>query len=561
MLERSAWCCSKKREAKRGDIAAGLKRVCRAAWIVWIVLCVALFASAARPALADRPPNFVVILADDLGWSDIGAYGGEIRTPNLDALALNGLRYTQFYNAGRCWPTRAAIMTGYYAQQVRMDPPSGPLPDWAQVVARPLKARGYRTYHSGKWHVFAAPRPKADGGFDRSYHIKTQDRYFSPLKTALDDRPLPQPKPESGYYMTTAIADYALRFLDEHERTHRKKPFFLYVAFTAPHFPLHALQSDIERYKDTYTVGWDVIRARRLERLKKLGLYDGPLPPLEPRYTPSWNLPPKKLMAVFGKGEVARAVPWDTLTEEQKAFQARKMAIHAAMVDRMDREIGRIIAKLKAMGVWENTVTFFLSDNGASAEQIVRGDGHDPAALLGSWRTYLSIGPGWSSASNTPFRLHKSWVHEGGVATPLIVHWPQGIRDKGGIRHAVGHVVDIPATLVELAGGNVQDLRATSDAPPPSGQSLVPTFGDAGASGRKQIFLSHIGNRGLLEGRWKLVRAKSMKRWALYDMLSDRAELNDLSTRYPELVERLSSLWHRLDARFRMDANRPARNP
>jgi len=517
------------------------------------MLFIVLLAFPAFPVSASRP-NIVVILADDLGWSDLGAYGGEIKTPNLDALARDGLRYTQFYNTGRCWPTRASILTGYYAQQVRMDPPSGLLPTWSRIVARPLERLGYRTYHSGKWHVSGAPRPVADGGFGHSYHVVTQDRFFSPRKTTLDDRSLPRPEPGSGYYTTTAIADYAIKFLNEHEQQHADKPFFLYVAFTAPHFPLHAIQKDIDHYRETYEIGWDAVRAQRHARLEALGLYEGPLPPLEPNYKPAWNLPPGKLEQIFGPGTVATAVPWNTLSPEQKAFQARKMAIHAAMVDRMDREIGRLIETLKKMGAFENTVILFLSDNGASAEQIVRGDGHDGKAPAGSASTYLSIGPGWSSAANTPLRLHKSWVHEGGVATPLIVHWPEGIRARGALRHALGHAVDIPVTLLDLAGGHISDLPARKAAPRPPGKSLVPTFNAPQAPLHQFVFFSHTGNRALRQGKWKLVRSKGMQSWALYDMSADRAEQHDLAVRYPDRVAKMARMWGKLDAQFKQDA-------
>jgi len=534
----------------------GMMRLLLRAMIAW-VLTLPAFQCAAPAQANDGPPNIAIIIADDMGFSDLGCYGGEIETPNLDRLASDGLRFTQFYNTARCWPTRACILTGYYAQQVRMDPPKGRLPSWARVLPHYLKPLGYRSYHSGKWHLRGAPRPVADGGFDRSYLVADQDRFFSPKRTSLDDERLPPVEEGSGYYATTAIADYGLEFLREHAEQYGAQPFFLYLAFTSPHFPLHAIQEDIDRYRDRYLVGWDVVRRRRFRRLREAGIVNCDLSQPEPETIPHWNFPAGRLLADIGPGEAPRAVPWNELSGEQRAFQATKMAIHAAMIDRMDREIGRVLDQLKAMGAYQNTAIFFLSDNGASAEQIIRGDMHDPAAPPGSAKSYLCLGPGWSTAANTPFRRHKSWVHEGGIATPLIVHWPEGISARGQLRHDLGHCIDFVPTVLELAGGKAAAEQSDVEAPPLPGKSLVPALARDGTVEREFLFFSHGGNQAVRVGNWKLVSARDDDAWQLYDLSIDRCESADLSARHPERARRLETLWKELDARFRRQAAKP----
>ena len=378
-----------------------------------------------------KKTNVLMIVADDLGISDIGCYGGELSTPNLDALGRSGLRFTQHYSAGRCWPSRACLLTGQYYQQVPQHSPEGPLPDWGRTIPHYLKPKGYRCYHTGKWHVNQVPTIIKHGGFDRSYYIRDYDRNFAVRDHQLDDQPLPPADPSSGYYSSTAIAGYGLDFLNEHEKDHADKPFFLYVGFIAPHFPLHAPREDIDFYRGRYDAGWDQLREERLQRLRAEGLVSCELSPRQPKVKPAWNFTPAQLNEQIGPGEASNACAWDELTDEQKRFQAQKMEIHAAMIHRMDREIGRLTDKLKAMGEYDNTVILFVSDNGASAEQIIRGDGHDKSATPGTEESYLCLGPGWSTNCNTPFRYHKSWVHEGGIASPLIVHWPAGIPASG----------------------------------------------------------------------------------------------------------------------------------
>ena len=321
-------------------------------------------------------PNIVVILADDLGFSDLGCYGGEIKTPNLDALAAGGLRFTQFYNTARCWPTRAALLTGYYAQQVRRDTvpgvqsgAQGTRPEWARLLPEMLRRVGYRSYHSGKWHVDGKPLAN---GFDRSYWLEDCGRYFRPRVHFEDDRKLPPAEAESGYYATTAIADRAIGYLGEHAKSHASRPFFLYIAFNSPHFPLQARKEDIEPLSGSISRGWEAVGARA-KRVGELGVLNAQLSAVERGVGPPYDNP--VAIKLLGPGEVNRPLPWSVLTEEKRRFQAEKMAIHAAMVDRMDREIGRVVDQLEQLGMIENTIIFFLSDNGASAEIMVRDDG------------------------------------------------------------------------------------------------------------------------------------------------------------------------------------------
>jgi arylsulfatase len=507
------------------------------------------FTAPAASVVAGKP-NIVIILADDMGFSDAGCYGGEIQTPNLDRLAANGLRFTQFYNTARCWPTRSSLLTGYYAQQIGMDPPKGSLPPWTRVLPHYLKPLGYRCYHSGKWHLMGAPKPVADGGFDRSYLFEDWDRYFSPAKHFEDDRKLPPVKPDSGYYATTAFADHAINYLKDHATNHAAEPFFLYLAFISPHFPLQALPEDIARYRDRYLEGWDAVREKRWQRLRQMNLLDCALPPLDPKFTPRYFKP--EVLEQIGPGEIEHAVSWNSLTKEQKALQATKMSIHAAMVDRMDREIGRVIDQLRVMDALDNTVIFFLSDNGADATLMVRGEGHDQNAPAGSWRSFLCIGPGWASTSNTPFRWHKIWTHEGGIATPLIVQWPKGIKARGEFRHDQGHVIDFVPTLLDLAGGHPSNTWNEVTAPALPGRSLVPAFAHDGTVQHEFIFFQHEGNRALRMGDWKLVSARENENsWELYDLAKDRNEMHDLAAEQPDRARSMETRWSELEATFR----------
>lgn len=506
-------------------------------------LVAVVFALTPAPA-APAKPNFLIILADDLGFSDLGCYGGEIETPNLDALAKGGLRFTQAYNTARCWPSRAAILTGFYAQQVRRDTlpgvPSGGgnrgiRPPWAPLLPEMLKPLGYRAYHSGKWHIDGKP---LDNGFDRSYEIQTgQNNYFNPRGASEDGQPVPF---TTNYYSTIATADHAVRCLQDHAAKFPDRPFFHYLCFIAPHFPLQALPEDIARYRERYRAGWEVIQRQRHARLTQMGLIQHALPPMERQLGPPYRFP--DAFPILGPGEVDRPLPWNELNDTQREFQAAKMAIHAAMIDRMDREIGRVIEQLKKMGAYDNTFILFASDNGASAEIMVRGDGHDPKAPMGSAATYLCLGPGWSSAANTPFRRHKTWVHEGGIATPFILHWPQGIRARGELRRDVVHLIDVAPTVLQLAGTAHPRTWKDQPVPPPPGRSLVPAFTRDGAVQHDDLWWFHDGHRAVRVGDWKLVAAKN-EPWELYDLSRDRGESQNLAERYPDKVRELEKLW------------------
>lgn len=487
-------------------------------------------------------PNVVVILADDLGYSDLGCYGGEIATPHLDALANGGLRYTQAYNTARCWPSRAALMTGYYAQQVRRDTVpgianggKGVRPVWAPLVTEYLHPAGYRTYHTGKWHIDGRP---LGNGFDHSFEIGGgQHNFFKAAGNTDDDKPDVQ---TPDYYVTTSTADHAIKYLKEHAEKYPGQPFFHYLAFTAPHFPLHAPAADIAKYHDTYAKGWNEIAAERHARLMKMGMVNHALPAMEREVGPPYAFP--DAIAKIGPDEVSRPVPWSELSASQQKFQATKMSIHAAMVDRMDQEIGRVIAQLKEMGEFENTLILFASDNGASAEMMVRRDGHDPAAPMGSAQSFLCLGPGWSSASNTPFRRHKTWVHEGGISTPLIVHWPAGIKAHGELRRDPVHLIDIVPTLLEVTGVNKPTEIKGQPVPPAPGRSIVSTFAKDGSLTHDYLWWLHEENRAIRVGDWKLV-ALAKGEWELYDLSKDRGESHNLADLMPEKVRELAALW------------------
>ena len=516
--------------------------------IKYFFLC--LFVSFALSA--NEKPNFLIILADDLGYSDLGCYGAEIETPNIDSLAVNGLRFTQFYNTARCWPTRGALMTGYYPQQTGRDSvldikggggPKNKRPSWAKLLPAYLKAASYRSYHIGKWHIDGKP---LENGFDRSYWLKDQSRFFSPQLHFEDDIKLPEVKRDSGFYGTVKVADKTIEYLKEHQQKHAAKPFMAFVAFAAPHFPLHALPGDIEKVGDRYSLGWDKLRESRWVKIKKLGIAVGKLSEIEREIGPPYHFP--EHLKILGDGEVNRPLPWDSLTEKQKSFQSKKMAIHAAMIERMDMEIGRILKQIKEMKLYEDTVIFFLSDNGASAEIMVRGDGHDPNAPLGSAATYPCLGPGWAGVCNTPFRRYKTWTHEGGSCTPFVVHWPKGIKAKGELRRDPGHVIDIVPTLLDLAGVKIQpEIKMP-------GQSVTASFvQDTGKE--RMLWWSHENNNSFRKGDWKIVASKGSK-WELFNLAKDRSETNDLSTSHPEIVKELEKAWLSYVNEFRKTASK-----
>lgn len=486
---------------------------------------------------AETNPNILIIMADDLGYSDLGCYGGEIKTPHLDGLAENGLRYSQFYNTGRCWPTRTSIMTGYYPQQIGRDKVldlngggRGVRPGWAPLIPTYLKSQGYRAYHSGKWHIDGK---KLANGFDHSYGMNDQHRFFNPISHELDDVRLPPVPKNSGFYATIAVTNKFIDFLKAHDKKHSEQPFFGYLAYAAPHFPLHALSEDIEAVGDRYKNGWEKVRQQRWERLRKLGIINGSLSEVERKLGPPYEF--KDTFEILGEGEVKYPLPWNQLTDKQKAFQEKKMAIHAAMIERMDTEIGRVIQQIKDMNQFENTLIVFLSDNGASAEIMVRADGHNPEAPMGSAESHLCLGPGWSTVANTPFRKHKTWTHEGGISTPFIAHWPHGIKAKGEWRHQPAHVVDVLPTLLEMTGQVVE-----KEVPFP-GTSIKASFNEATQKNRT-LWFAHDNHHAIRIGNWKLVQS-SQQNWELYNLGNDRAETQDLAEQYPEKVKELEKAW------------------
>lgn len=495
-------------------------------------------------------PNIVFILADDLGYSDLGCFGAEIiETPHIDELARDGLRFTNFYNTGRCWPTRTCLLSGYYPHQVLSDQLEGV--DYKTGTFRAvndtwlpalLKDHGYRCYHSGKWHLFRRfPQhteiPFSTVGFDRSY--RTEDgRHLRPKKLMEDGELLPVPGP--GYEASVAIVDHAIKYLREHADNHSDAPFFEYIAFIAPHFPLQALQKDIDIYRGKFLAGWNELRETRAENMKSLGFEVHDMEAFEPERFAPWNLSPEELITQIDSADVGRAIPWSDLTERQKMFQATKMAIHAAMVTRMDHEIGRYVDELKKLGYFENTVIIFCSDNGASTEIMNRADKHTIGSEPGSADSYICLGPGWSTASNTPFRLHKTWLHEGGISTPMVVHWPARIKEKGAFRSMPSHIIDMAPTLLELAGGDPDELDGKYNTP---GISLVSFLKKDVQIDRPPLFFHHEGKNALRHGDWKIATIESGGEWELYDLSKDRGETNNLAGVNEDKLTEMVHLW------------------
>ncbi len=497
-----------------------------------------LFPTAANTHAADPPPkpNIVLILADDLGFSDLGCYGSEIATPHLDRLAAGGLRFTQFYNAARCCPTRAALLTGLYPHQAGVGhmlgnwhPPSysSGLNDKCVTIAELLRDAGYRTYHVGKWHVGGVGRMKTtrnhpmNRGFDRAYGTGGGGNYFSLQPLYLDREAI---QPGANFYATDAFSAHAAQFIAEHGRDHKGKPFFVHLCYTAPHFPLHAKPEDIAKYRGRYRDGWDQLREHRFAKQKALGLFDGPT-----------RLSPRDPMAkAWADVPQAERMEWDL-----------RMAVHAAMIDCMDQGIGRVLDAVKRMGVEQNTLVLFLSDNGASAEFLDSwpnpARGHQPGSATGTRASHRCLEVGWANAANTPFREHKMWVHEGGIATPLVAYWPAGISAQGKLTHEIGHVTDLMPTCLELAGRNYPRSFHDHELTPLAGRSLVPVLQGRRVSERT-LGWEHEGNRAIRIGDWKLV-APFRGGWELYKLTSDRTELNNLAAKNPANVKELAAAW------------------
>lgn len=495
-------------------------------------------ATGTEPASSKARPNIVVILADDMGFSDLGCYGSEIRTPNLDGLASDGVRFTQFYCAARCCPSRATLLTGLYPHQAGMgtmvgradkpQKPPGPyqgyLNDRCVTIAEVLKQSGYRTYMSGKWHVGERPDhwPRKRG-FDRyfglisgasSYYTIREEERGRRAMALDDDRFTP---PDEGFYMTDAFTDYAVQFLEGHGAS--EDPFFLYLPYTAPHWPLHAHPEDIDKYRDRYHDGWDALREERYKRMIDLGIID-----------PKWALSPRD----------SEAPSWESV--DNKDDWALRMAVYAAMVDRMDQGIGRVLDTLEKIGAEENTLVLFLSDNGGCHENVEGRKLNKPGTLPGERGSFVAYQRPWANASNTPFRLFKHWIHEGGIATPLIARWPGVIRNHGGLTHQVGHIIDLMATCIDVAGAEYPTTFNGNPIAPLEGKSLVPIFEGKTREPHDALYWEHFKNRGIRQGKWKLVATKTGD-WELYDLEADRTELNDLGAKHPDKAKELNRLF------------------
>ncbi len=494
---------------------------------------------------AEAPkPNILLILADDLGWSDLGCYGGEIRTPNLDSLAMNGLRFTQLYNSARCSPTRASLLTGLHPHQAGFPNLSGVLPGHCVTIPEALKPADYRSYMVGKWHLNGQKSDPVMRGFDEYYGMLGGYGSFwnQELYSRLPaDRPK-RPYPPGGFYSTDVFGDYALDFLAD--ATRAGKPWFFYLAFNAPHFPLHAPEADVARYEKLYADGWDRIRERRFARQKELGLV-----PRDMTLTPR-SLVPANQFNTRSPYRDRENPGWDSLPEERRADLARRMAVYAAMIDRLDQNVGRVVAELKKRGQFENTLILFLSDNGACAEwdpfgfDITSGSNNvlhkgDDLKKVGAPGSYISYGSGWANACNTPWRLYKHYTHEGGIGTPGIAHWPAGLKRAGEIDSRPLHVHDVMPTCLELAGAMYPSERNGTKVLPCEGRSFVSTFRNEPASART-LYFEHEGHGAVREGRWKLVNLEPGK-WELYDLSTDRVELHDLAARNPEVVKQLAA--------------------
>ena len=486
---------------------------------------------AASALIAKKQPDIVVIMADDAGFSDFGCYGGEIETPALDKLAYNGLRFSQFYNTGRCCPSRAALLTGVYQHQAGMGHMSRDrgiksysgtiLPD-VPTLAELLRKGGYRTMMTGKWHLGTEPHQSPiERGFDRFYGTRNFiDSYFTVLRNCqvyLDDKevlpatetPVNHLHPDREWYTTDVFTDYALHFMEESFEKDPDKPLFLYIAHNAPHFPLHAREEDTKKYRGRFKdVGWDKLRQARYERMVKIGLIDK-----------KWALSPSDVPK------------WETYDEKMRDELDLKMALYSAIIDRMDQNVGRIVKKLKAAGRLDNTLILFMVDNGVPGTGVhdwrglfakndrnpeTRVDNYKEWGRLGGWTS--SSGRGWANLSNAPFRMYKRYTHEGGVATPLIVHWPAGLKSQGELRHAPSHIIDIAPTCLSAAGLSVKGME---------GKSLLPVF-VRDSKEERTLYWEHEGNRAVRKGNYKLVAMHDAP-WELYDMNKDRSELNDLS--------------------------------
>lgn len=487
-------------------------------------------------------PNIIVILTDDMGYSDIGCYGSEIETPNLDALAAGGLRFSQFYNTSRCSPTRSSLITGLYSHQAGMglltkdeglQNPGyrGRLMERSVTIAEVLGGIGYRSIMTGKWHMGDAKLewlPLARG-FDRFYGCPQGGGfYFRPSswkapRTIVRGNEVLYDKntdPPEGWYTTDAFTDEGLEYVKE--AVEAKQPFFWYLAYNAPHYPLQAKPEDIVKYRGRYLQDWDEIRQQRYEKLVELGLIDS-----------AWKLSPR------GSGIPA----WETLTDKQKDEQDLRMATYAAMIECVDQNVGKIVASLKQQGVFENTLILFLHDNGGDISGGILGSNKGKGEV-GTAESLAHYGKCWANVSDVPFQKYKGMVHEGGISTPLIAHWPKGIDASlnGKIAHDPAHLIDLMASFVDITSASYPATFNGHEIIPMEGESLVPVFQGKALERKNPIFFEHVGNRAVRQEKWKLVAIKG-KPWELYDMEADRTELNNLATEMPEKVEAMVALY------------------
>jgi arylsulfatase A-like enzyme len=508
------------------------------------VLMTPLQSNSAKNKTPDDRPNIILIMADDMGFSDLGFMGAGIETPNLDKLAGDGLLFTNFYNAGRSCPTRASLLTGLYAHQTglgwmtsaNLGHPgyTGDMNNQAVTIAQVLKTADYSCYVTGKWHVtfdrFMRPEgPKHNWpmqrGFDRFFgHLAGGGGFFKPETLTNDNEQLEAP---DGFYLTTAVTDSTVRIINQHFEHNKKNPFFFYVAYYAPHRPLHALQEDIAKYRGKFMDGWDVHRERRYAKLRELNIID----------------------EKFALTERDPRIPaWNTLSEEDKIIWDAKMAVYAAQMDRMDQGIGAIIETLKANDALDNTLILFLTDNGGNAESQGGKLTLEQLPLLGNEEPAQSYRRNWGNVSNTPFREYKRYVHEGGIATPLIAHWPAKIKQGGSLTSQQGHVIDFMPTFIEMAGAKYPKTFNGHAIHPLPGKSLLPTMTKGKTFKRGSLYFEHEANRAIIDGDWKLVSkatnsAPYISDWELYNLKEDRTETNNLAEKYPRRVKNLAAKW------------------
>lgn len=526
-----------------------------------LIIALLVFFSMAWSHAQEKQPNIILILADDLGYSDLGCYGGEIKTPNIDRLAGGGLRMTQLYNTARCCPTRASLLTGLYPHQTGvgfMTADNGKpgyrgfLNDQCVTVPTLLREAGYQTYISGKWHLRGAGNldcTPINRGFDEFYgHYKAFASFWRPdLYIRLPkDRPEPNYDPEK-FYATDAITDYALKFINQSRKS--DNPYFLYLAYNAPHFPLHAPKEKIDKYISVYEKGWDEIRKERYQRMLKQGII-----PKDFELSPRGHVPMvpnrNKRSPYYDKQIPA----WNELGEDRRKDLTRRMATYAAMVEILDRNVGRVVKNLEENGELNDTLLVFLSDNGACSEWDPYGFDNNPypsnrlyfgklLADMGQKGSFHSYGTGWANACNTPFRLYKHYNHEGGISAPMIIHWPKAMKRKGELNRQPAHITDISATLLEVGQAKYPQSWKGKKVFSLAGKSLMPILNGEELPERP-LYFEHEGNRALRLGKWKLVWTNFSKKWELYDIQTDRSEMHDLADQFPDKVKQMDKQWN-----------------